>query len=330
MRLLYLSAHSILEYDELRLFEDLGIEYFSLGSYIDPRSPVDPIRPALKQERLEEAYSRAPERTSIPKEFFDLFDVIVIMHCPEWVTSNWENMKHKMVIWRSIGQSTASIERSLLPYFKQGLKLVRYSPKERVIADYAGETALIRFYKDENEFTGWTGETDEAITFCQNMKHRGEFCNVESFENLAAGINAKVYGPKNENSGTLNGGFLSYDGMRQKMREAGVYIYTGTQPACYTLNFIEALMTGIPMVAIGEGLGNSLGGYGKTYEVAEILASNTCGVVSDDLLYLRWAIKEILEEKAIAREYSKRGREKAIELFGYEKIKREWKELLGL
>jgi glycosyltransferase involved in cell wall biosynthesis len=39
--------------------------------------------------------------------------------------------------------------------------------------------------------------------------------------------------------------------MRAYLRKIRAYVYTGTQPASYTLGLIEAMMTGVPVVSIG-------------------------------------------------------------------------------
>lgn len=328
MKLLYLSCHSILEYDELRLFEALGVDYFSLGSYIRPTEPVDPIRPALTHTVDPDLLAVAPPRDNIPKEFFDQFDTIMIMHVPEWVEIHWEKMKHKRVIWRSIGQSTQAIERRLWPYRKEGLEIVRYSPMEANIAETAGCNKIIRFYKDPDEFGPWMGAGNEVITFAQDMEHRGQFCNAEAFKKIVEPFTAHVYGPKNELSGALNGGFLSYDMMKQKMRDARAYVYTGTQPASYTLGFIEALMTGIPMVALGPILGNSMNISGDVYEVPKILNPGVNGYYSDNIEELQKTIRLFLDNYEAAKRIGEMGRKTAIELFGMTNIKTLWKEYL--
>ena len=330
MKLLYLSCHAILEYDELKLFEELGVEYFSLGSYLDPRQPVDGIRPALRSERVDKWYNSAPDRNDIPKEFFDQFDVIIVMHVPEWIEKNWDNMKHKRVIWRTIGQSTASVERRMKPYKDQGMEVVRYSKREIFIEDNIGCDALIRFYKDPEEFKGYNGINREVITFTQNIKHRGEWCNYETWTKVAEGLPMKVYGTKNEDMGELNGGFLTYDGMKQKMRDSAVYFYTGTQPASYTLNFIEAMMTGIPMVCIGSKFANSLNIAGDVYEIPDIINNGTNGFWSDNVDDLKNIIKALLGKPTLAKYIGECGRQTAIELFGKERIKLQWKEFLKL
>lgn len=327
--ILYLSCHSILEHDELSLLEDLGLPYYSLGSYILPWQPADPIRPALHYHPPQTMYDYpAPERNKLTAAWVEPFDTIIVMHVPEWITENWHAIKHKKVIWRSIGQSSPAVEAKLAPYRAQGLQVVRYSPREINIPGNIGADHLIRFYKDEKEFNHWTGGGTEVVTFAQNMKHRGEYLNVTAWQQLVQGFNAHVYGPKNEQMGPYNGGYLTYDGMKQKLRECRVYAYAGTQPASYTLSFIEAMMTGCPIVALGSKYGNSLNIAGDVYEIPDIIQNGYNGFVSDDIEYLRDRINLLVKDKRTARAISAAGRQTAIELFGKQFIKEQWRRVL--
>lgn len=331
MNLLYFSCHAILEYDELRIFEELGINYFSLGSYVDPTHPVDPIRPPLSHRPDPWLVAHAPDRRAIPKEFVDRFDTIVVMDYPQtetWIQSNWEIFKGKTVIWRTIGQSNPAKERRMWEYRQRGMKVVRYSFREANIDGTIGSDKVIRFYKDPNEFNLWNGLSPEVITFAQDMKTRAEYCNYSTFLKLVEGFPAKLYGPKNEGAGGLNGGFLTYDGMRQKLRDGRVYLYMHTQPASYTLSFIEALMTGIPVVAIGPKYADSLNIAGNVYEIPDIIQNATNGFWSDNLDYLRKTIKLLLSDRALSKRIGDMGRQTAIKLFGKNIIKQQWKDFL--
>lgn len=330
MKLLYFSCHAILEYDELKLFEELGIDYFSLGSYVVPTSPVDSIRPPLKSFPSNWVKGNAPPRDNIPQEFINQFDTIMIMHMPEWIEENWDKFRGKRVIWRTIGQSTPNIEARMQQYRAKGLEIVRYSPREANLEPTAGCDRIIRFYKDEREFGHWTGASNEVITFAQDMKHRGEFCNYEAFTEIVKGFNAHVYGPKNEGSEILNGGFMQYHELQQKMRDARAYIYTGTQPASYVLNLIEAMMTGIPVVALGPEHGNSLNPEKNLYEIPDIIQSGVNGFISDDIPQLRRWVQMLIDDVKLARRIGDMGRQRAIELFGKEVIKQRWKEYLNI
>jgi glycosyltransferase involved in cell wall biosynthesis len=160
------------------------------------------------------------------------------------------------------------------------------------------------------------------------MKHRGEFCNYQAFEEIAEGFNAHVYGPKNENAGALDGGFMTYGEMQQKLRDGRVYIYTGTQPASYVLNLIEAMMTGIPVIALGPKHGNSLNPNSQLYEIPDIITTGVNGFVSDDIKEIRKWVQLLLNDLKLARRIGEMGRQRAIELFGREVIKLKWQEFL--
>lgn len=335
MNILYLSCHSILEYDDLSIFHELGYDFFSIGGYINPRLPHDPKRPAIDHEYHEHLASvtMVHHQENLHQEQIDWADIVIVVHVPEWIEKNWPLFKDaiakgKRVIWRTIGQSVSHIEACMKPYKAQGLEIVRYSPYESRIPDYAGEDAVIRFYKDPAEFGPWDPKSDEVITFAQSMKSRGEFCNYEFFAKVVAGMDAHVYGPNNTDAGDLNGGMLNYDDLQAKMRTSGAYFYTGTWPASYTLNFIEAWMTGIPIVAIGNQHGNSTMFNQDTYEVADLLQNGYFGFVSDDVDQCRLFLDKILDDGQLAREMSRRARERAIELFGKDIITKHWKMYL--
>jgi glycosyltransferase involved in cell wall biosynthesis len=217
-------------------------------------------------------------------------------------------------------------------YRAEGLEIVRYSPREANLEPTAGCDKIIRFYKDENEFGHWVGAGNEVITFAQDMKHRGEFCNYDAFVEIAQGFNAHVYGPKNEVSGELNGGFMTYQEMQQKLRDARVYIYTGTQPASYVLNLVEAMMTGVPVIALGPEHANSLNRKNRInadlYEVPDIIQNGVNGFVTDDIAKAREYVQLLLNDLKLARRIGDMGRQRAIELFGKDIIKAKWKEFL--
>lgn len=334
MKLLYLSVHAILEYDECKLFEELGVDWFALGSYIIPRTPVDSIRPPINRAANADLLKIAPMRDAMPKSFVDQFDTVVVMHGDtaegNWIEQNWENMKHKRVIWRTIGQSNPRLETKMQQFRDQGMQIVRMSEREANIPNFAGADDVIHFYKDPEEFGGYTGKDKEAITFAQNMIQRGENCHFDLFEKITQGFNSHVYGPKNENAGALNGGFLTYEEMRQKMSDSRVYIYTGTQPSCYVLNFIEAWMTGIPIVAIGPEHGNSLNLLPDIYQIPEFISTGVNGICSDSIEFLRQAVGKLMSDHDLAKQVGQQGREKAIALFGKEVIKSKWKKFLSI
>jgi hypothetical protein len=329
MKLLYLSCHSVLEYDEVKLFKELGIDVFSHGVYANPNTPSDIKRPPIEgpfdHHLVYLSYRYGKEK--LPREFIEPFDVVMVQHVPDWVVLNWETMKDKVVVWRTIGQSTIDVERLLEQARREGMKIVRYSPTERTIPGYIGEDAIIRFYKDPDEFGPYTGEKKQIFNITQSLAQRVDFCNFEVFKQVVEGFPWKVAGSENEALGDHWIGCVDYQTLREELRKSRVYFYTGTYPASYTLNFIEAWMTGIPVVAIGPRLGNSPYELGqRTYEVPDLIKNGVDGFFSDDVQGLRLRIGSLMEGTEWAKQVGEAGRKRAIEIFGKETIKRQWKE----
>lgn len=332
MKILYLSCHSILEYDEIKLLSELGHEIFSMGTYHNPGKIDDPKRPVLDIPYYPELEKLATpdDKNNINPALIDWADVILVMHRVDWIRDNWEKMRHKIVVLRTIGQSTADTETQVRPLRREGLKIIRYSPREQTIPGYCGGDTLIRFYKDSNEFKGWTGEKKEVITVAQSFQQRFQFSNWDTFRKATAGLPARVYGPHNEPTGEMNGGCPDYEGLKAVLRENRVFFYTGTHPASYTLGFIEAMMTGIPVVALGPYLGNSWDHPAQqTYEVPNIIRNGVNGFISDNLDELRFNIRALLENQTLAKQISEAGRKTAIKYFDKAKIKPIWAEFLN-
>lgn len=329
MKLLYLSCHSSLEYDEIKLFKEMGVDVFSHGVYANPNTPADIKRPPIKGEfdhhlvYLQNRYGKE----ALPREFIEPFDAVMIMHVPTWLINNWEVMKDKKVIWRSIGQSTIDVERLLSQYRREGLKIVRYSPREQTIPGFVGQDAVIRFYKDPAEFGPYTGEKRQVFNVTQSFKQRIDFCNYPVYDEATKGLPRAVAGSENEPLGDEWIGCVNYKTLRDELRRSRVYFYTGTYPAPYTLNFIEAWMTGIPVVAIGPKLGNSPYELGQsTYEIQDLIENGVNGSYADDITELKAVVRFYLNDLAMAKKVGAAGRKKAIEIFGKDVIKKQWKE----
>lgn len=351
MNILYLSCHEILEYDELKLFNELGYKCYSLGAYTQPGGEDHRKRPALDLPYNPHFIELAMQydRRKLHPEFLENIDVVIVMHEPSFIgytngahdwnddlgEGNWPLFrdfikKGGRVIWRSIGQSIPQVENRLRQWREEGLEIVRYSPAEQTIQGNVGTDAVIRFYKDPEEFKDWNGSQRHVINFTQSLKQRERFAGYQLINQLFTDLPAKVFGPGNEDLGLLSGGLLTYEQQKQTLRDARVFFYHGTYPASYTLSFIEAMMTGTPIVAVGPRHGNSLEMFPNqdTYEVPAIIQSGVNGFVSDDPNELRGMIKNLLKDENKAAAISAFGRSKAIQLFGKGKIKSEWRDYL--
>lgn len=344
-RLLYLSAHSVLEYDEVRMFQSLGWDVFSPGAYVEPANPGDAtMRPPIpglvydkEDVRLYHACATGDGRdnkANLSAELVSRFSAVVVMHIPEWIIGNWGVLgpfiqRGGRVIWRTIGQSISHQEAKLAPFRAQGLQIVRYSPAEERIPGYIGADAMIRFYKNPDEWTGWTGETKRVLHIGQDVILRREHCSYDFYEETTRPFLRTLIGNGSE-AVPWGRGRVSYDDMRAALRDHRVFFYTGTHPASYTLGFIEALMTGIPVVASGPIHGNNRRAFPghDLYEVADILDGSN-GLASDDPFELREYIEALMSNREYAADIGKRGRETAIRLFGEATIREQWAKFLG-
>ena len=339
-KILYLSCHSILEFEEIQILHELGHEVFAAGAYADPAVCVDDMRPGLPQiprnEELHEIWGRVcaahpgeDARWHLTKEFVDKFDTIIVMHLPDWIKVNWEVFRDKRVIWRTIGQSVSSTEVAMASYRNQGMEIVRYSPREERIPNFCGSDGLIRFYKDPEIYKDWNGKEGSVITFAQDMQGRGTACNYDLFERVTRPFPRKLFGPGNTQPG-LGRGKVSFEQLLKEMRDNRVYFYTGTHPASYTLNFIEAWMTGAPVIAVGSHYGNAnhLRNH-DLYEIPDLIQDGVNGFVSDSPERLSELVKTLLNDSELAAKISRAGRAEAIKHFGRDMIKASWDRYLG-
>lgn len=346
MKILYSSAHSVLEYDELRLLTEMDgeledkfdIEVFSMGAYMNPTQSGDYLRSVIPKGKFyPDLYGVGIQCSNdlIHPELIEWADVWLCMHnssvpgqqyFQRWIVNNFYRFKKegKKVIWRSIGQSTPDIEKELSSYFQKGLQIIRYSELEKSIPNYCGASGTIPFYKDENEFNNWTGQKKVVITIAQSFKKRGEHLGYNTFERVTNGFSRKVYGTENADLGDINGGSPSYEELKRILRESRVLFYYGTQPAPYTLTFIEALMTGIPIVAVGEKLRDTGIYKWPHYEIPQIIHNGVNGYVSDDIEELRGYVDLLLSDQEVAKRIGEAGRKTALDLYSRNKVMRRW------
>lgn len=349
MRILYLPCHSILEYDEVRLFHSLGHEIASLGSYIDPAHPHDRVRPALPDVPMVELVKREVDalgqqgfedtleqaKKHIPDAIIDWAEVIIVAGFEHtWLVPQWERLKHKRVIWRTIGQSAHPNEWLMKPLRAEGCQIVRYSPREAAIPEYAGQDALIRFYKDPADWNDWTGEDAVVTNLSQRLYQRSwaddgqlqpkgyQWTSYSFWQGATIDLPTRPMGTGSEAIRGL--GEVTPASLLDQLRKCRAFLFTGTQPASYTLGLIEAGMTGIPVVSVGPEWYKILP-YGdlmfEGHELARLWTNDPDE--AHDLL------KRLLEEPAWADEISAAQRAFFLETFGRDKIAAQWQDFLA-
>jgi glycosyltransferase involved in cell wall biosynthesis len=334
MKILYISCHDVLEYDEVKLLLELGHEVFSTGDLLN-ENPTK--RKKIKDFKIDESLLKQWNEikikdqqifhTKVPRSFIENFDLVIVSHFHEWITLNINSLINTKVIIRTIGQNLPNNEAAIRR-IKNFVKIIRYSPMERNIPHYAGEDHLIRFYKDENEFNGWIGNQNNIINFTGSLNHRQSFCNYDILKRIGNDLGIKVFGKDNECIKPFNYGVIPYEDLKKELQTSRVYLHAGTKPASYTLNFMEAFMTGTPIVTVGNELSNFMGL--NLYEVSSFIKNGFNGFISDDYNEIKDYCTTLLNDEKLAKEISVNARESAINLFGKETIKNQWKNILGV
>ena len=339
MKVLYLSCHAILEYDEFSLLREIGVDVFSVGAYLTPNTTNGKrLRPPINDATADADDLAAfrnlvrpgdDNRKCLTRDFLNRFDAVIVMHKPDWVEACFQANSSTPIIWRTIGQSRPSTELRMSAFRQRGLKIIRYSPLEQRLQHYCGQDALIRFGKSLNHFEKWTGNTLRAVTFSNRMRGRSRHCSYATFRAIVDPFKCDLYGADNDDVSDIGKGAVPYAEQLQILSQYRVFVYTGTYPASYTLAFMEAWLSGIPIVAIGRKLWEIGDGRGALYEVPDLITHNVDGFVSDDISILQSAIRRLLENDNLARDISGKGRETAKRLFDAKPIGIQWRDFLN-
>lgn len=350
MNVLLLASHAVAEYDDVRMFHDLGYDVFAPGGYEDPRDSGEGIRPALPEVPFfadlaalcrvqRETYGEPGPAIDWAKgrlhpDLIDWADVIIVHHFPDrWIGGQWDAIKHKRVVWRTCGQSNPSLERYMTQFVDQGLEVVRYSPAEQryfgEVGAFAGQHALIRFGKYPEDYGPWIGDQMVVGNVTQDLVNRGDACGYGFWQRATAGLPTL---PSGKGSEVIAGtGSLSYAAMLNYLRSIRVYLYTGTRPASYTLGLIEAMLTGVPVVSIdAKSWGEDWGGTGL-FEGSDLTHRHVESALrhreQDPADAAHDALATYLDHPNLTTSGLQRHR--AIELFGMDTVGPQWKAFLG-
>lgn len=360
MNILLLASHAVAEYDDLRMFTDLGYDVFAPGGYEVPSRSGEGIRPPLPEaphhpefvdlcnqvraERGEPGTMIDWAKAAIHDDIIEWADVIIAHHFVDrWLGVQWPRIKHKRVIWRTCGQSNPDLERFMTQFVDQGLEVVRYSPTEEryfgEIGAFAGQHALIRFGKYPDDYGPWVGDQLVVGNLTQDMVNRGDACGYGFWREATRGLPVL---PAGKGSDVIGGtGDLSYAAMLNYLRSIRVYLYTGTTPASYTLGLIEAMLSGVPVVSIGAkawgdgwhgsrlfeaAVDVSLAEREAGEQIRSIVAQDRCFDNPDDA---RQVLGWFLDYPDKASTVSRAQRTRAVELFGIDTIGAQWKAFLG-
>jgi hypothetical protein len=343
MNILLLASHAVAEFDDIRMFTDLGHDVFCPGGYQDPRESGEGIRPGIPNAAYHPDLIEACEqrrriggdpgpwidwaKANLHPDVIDWADVIIAHHFVDrWLIPQWDAIRHKRVIWRTCGQSNPELERRMAPLRDDGMQVVRYSPAEArffgEIGSFAGEDALIRFGKYPDDYGPWLGDQLVIGNLTQDLVNRGDACGYGFWRAATQGLPTLPAGKGSEVIGGT--GDLSYPAMLNYLRSVRVYLYTGTRPASYTLGLIEAMLSGVPIVSIDPlSWGDEWGGTDlfEGHKFANVWAP-TVGST-------RMALSDFLSFDETAANASRTVRDMGIAYFGIDRIGKRWEDFLN-
>ncbi len=336
-RILYYSVHETLEYDEVSLFESMGHTVFSLGTYCPINGSSNPFRPSIKVTPdiggLSDVFRRTGckcvfnnnAETLITKEFVEEFDIIVVMHDIHFIAKNWGLIKARPVIWRTIGQAMDFYDRLAEPYRREGLQIVRWSPRELLIKNYIGHDAIIRAYKDPLLYQEWRGYlSDSYATFSSNYKGRYS-AEYKFFEEATIEQKCQVGGGSNGEIPNAIG-LVDFPTQLEILRESFGYIYFHGTEIPYTLNFIEAWLTGLPVIVIDRGA--KIDGLEFGYnEINDFVVSGVNAFKVETPAGAKSLLASLVGQRDVAAEVGRRGRLSSLALFGKTRAQQEWAHL---
>lgn len=334
-KILYTSCHEILEYDELRMLTDVGYTVFSIGNYTNPSTQGQWRTPQANFFNAELYAKFLDSAGKITPKFLSSFDAAIVMHDINQVKQIVSNSPKIPIIYRSIGQGNPESEAELKP-FEDRIIVVRYSEKECNIEGLLQENAVIYFGKYHEDFKPWSG--GERLMSFHNLypqRSSASVPNLEFYKEITEKFPSSIGGAGNE--ALLNNlGLIHPKDQNSFYENCSLYFYIHSIPPSYTLNFVEALGSGAPIVAPSATfLENSFSsdflrqtGFPiSRYEIDDFLQHDEAllyNSLDDAINKIRW----LLDNPRYREEISAQERLTFSKYFDAKNISLQWDELL--
>lgn len=334
MRILYVSIHEILEYDEVRLLAGLGHQVFPLGYHHLRGAPIGGMRPQVElgpeHAELQDRFAALGCRydvfdpldgTVLTPEFVALFDLTIVMMNPYFVHRFAAALSVRPVVLRTIGQGLDQWEADYAALRSWGVRILRYAAVEAEQPGFIGADGLIRFYKDPADFLPWRGDHPAVLSFAAGFAERYP-AQFAIWQEATSGLPALLGGPGNAD------GLGRVMPAEQTRLLAGcrAYFYCAGLELPYTLNFIEAWMAGIPVVVMDEALVPRTNRYS---EIARLIRPGHDALLARSPTEARIMLQGLLADPVAGERIGAAGRSAAVAHFGREMIAAQWRAFLG-
>lgn len=337
-KLLYVSCHETLEYDELRCFSELGFDCFSIGFWQDPRNPKTKMRPPIdtmeyRPDLIEEFKRFYPDyqlpgltfgsgKVILNEEFVNKFDVIVFANYIENVYHNTQVCGDKPIILRTIAAPNNEQEHLIgLTYArKRPFILVRMSEAELTGQQHIVGHGFIRQCVDREVFKGWTGEDKSIFTVLKGIKSRPDV-DFNLYEFVTSNYPRVLCGGSNEDVPYAKVDLTTPE-IVELLNKSRVSYVQARNGACISYSFAESMMAGAPIVTMGKRF------MGGVWEAEKIIKNGINGFVTNDTEEAKSMIDNLMNDEELAKSVGAKARTTALKMFDFDVIKSQWKEVL--
>ena len=192
---------------------------------------------------------------------------------------------------------------------------------------YIGHDAIIRGYKDSSLYNNWSGIlSDKFLTFCSNYEGRYP-AELKFLLEAMAGSDLLIGGGSNQHI-DQSIGLVTLEEQVNLLQTCFGYVYFHGSEVPYTLNFIEAWMTGIPVFVIDRS-DNSLGQDLIFNEVNDITMNGINAFKVKSPQQASEIVRSMLSQRSVYAEVGRAGRLAAIAMFGKERAQDDWRHFLN-
>lgn len=271
MKIFIKSCHASLEYDQARMFHDMGYEVFGnwdIGS--TQRRKINGV-------------------TDVNSNIDD-FENIILHQTDNFDHYMKDLLQHgKKVILNAFGQGCDAQHQNVgrLCQEYQNAYVSSYSVKDYNTYVNLGcpreKIELIRFSKYITDFKPWRGKWPVCYISCNSIHRRGDGCGWEILKAIEnSGLPVVLSGVETADVAAFGLGQLEEKGMHTLFSNAMCHVHLGTAPAPITLSLIEAFCAGTPVVPLNNGHGLVNEGFELDfYENAEGLIGGISRILTD-------------------------------------------------
>lgn len=200
----------------------------------------------------------------------------------------------------------------LLLYLGDKFEFVFISETKR--ADYGVAGRVILPGIDLADYGGYTGEEPVILRVGNTMRQRNLMFDVDFQEAACAGLPSRVLGANPEIAGAAPA--PSWDALRAHYRNARCLLHVTREEYedGYNLAMLEAMATGMPVVSLANN--------------TSPLTDGVDGFVSADAAVLNARLRELLDDRELARALGARARETVAAKFPMEAFCEKWREAI--